>query len=139
MEKDTKHTKSLIMLYKFQTMSDKDVFQARLKNEVIDFGFIPVWRFGRFVRFCKKHGLLYQPPTYFNGACLVKHNFRYVRTFSKVSHLPFGRLAEWLADFFYPRGGPYMKYARREVCIVKPRGTRSGFTYVVATSAGITL
>ncbi len=125
------------MQYDFQTMHEKDVFQARLKNEVIDFGFIPVWRFGRFVRFCKKHELLYQPPTYFHCAYEVKHNFRYVRTFSKISHLPLGWLAEWLSDFFYPCGKPYMKYARREVCIVKPRGTRPGYRYVVATRQGI--
>ena len=128
------------MQYDFQTMSEKNVFQARLKNEVIDFGFIPVWRFGRFVRFCKKHGLLYQPPTYIACAYLVKHNFKYVRTFSKISHLPLGKLATWVSDFFYPSHElfwPHMKYTWRESCLIQPRGVRPGFTYVVATSAGI--
>ena len=139
MENDTKHTKSLIMPYNFQTMNDKDVFQAKLKHDVIDFGFIPVWHIGRFVKFCKKRGLLYRPPTYVDCAYEVKHNFRYVRTFSTINHRLLGWLTAWLSDFFYPCGKPYLKYARREVCTVKPRGTRLGYRYVIATSAGISL
>lgn len=127
-------------MYDFQTMNEKDVFQARLKHEVIDFGFIPVWRFGRFVIFCKKHGLLYQPPTYMNYAYLVKHNFRYTRTFSKISHLPLGKLIVWIADFLHPRRGKvYSTYTWREGFTVKPRRAKLGFTYVIATSQGISL
>lgn len=119
-------------------MDDKDVFQARLKHGVIDFGFIPVWRFARFVRFCKKHGLLYHPPTYFGGAYLVKHNFMYTRTYSTVSHLPLGNLAAWIADIFYADTPSWkFKYVVRQSNIVKPRGTRPGFTYVIATGQGI--
>jgi len=137
-------------MYDFRKMSEKDVFQARLKHEVINFGFIPVWRFGRFVRFCKKHGLLYKPPTYVSGAHLVKHNFSYLRTFSNIGHLPLGKLSAWIADIFdspvfavdgrsYTCGKSTWKYAYRETCVVKPRGTREGFTYVIATRAGISI
>ena len=127
-------------MHDFRTMSEKDVFQARLKNEVIDFGHIPVWRFGRFVKFCIKHGLLYQPPTYMNYAYLVKHKFYYARTFSKVSHLPLGNIFIWLCDLFHPRRGKvYSNYTWREGFTVEPRGTRPGFTYVIATHQGISL
>lgn len=119
-------------------MNEKAVFQAKLKHGVIDFGFIPVWRFARFVRFCKKHGLLYHPPEYFGGAYLVKHNFMYTRTYSVISHLPLGNLAAWIADIFYPNTPSWkFKYAIRQSNIVKPRGTREGFTYVIATGQGI--
>lgn len=127
------------MTYDFCKMTERDMFKAKLSHTVIDFGFIPVWNFGRFVQFCKKHGLLYHPPTYFAEAYLVKHNFRYVRTFSKISHLPLSELILWVSDYFYPRGKPYMKYTYRESCLVKPRGIQPGFTYVVATSQGISL
>lgn len=128
------------MKYDFRKMNERDVFQARLKHSIIDFGFIPIWRFGRFVRFCKKHGLLYHPPTYFNDAYLVKHNFRYVRTFSSISHLPLGWLTEWIADIFYADTPSWkFRYVRRQSCLAKPRGTRPGFTYVVATRQGISL
>jgi len=125
-------------MHDFRKMTAKDVFQARLAHEVLDFGFIPIWRIGRFVRFCKKHGLLYQPPTYMAGAYLVKHNFRYDRTFSKVSHLPLGWLAEWIADIFYAATPSWkFRYVLRQSCLVRPRGTRPGYTYVIATSRGI--
>lgn len=120
-------------------MDECDVFKAKLSHIVINFGFIPVWRIGRFVKFCKKHGLLYHPPTYFNSAYEVKHNFLYVRTFSKISHLPLGNLVLWVSDYFYPHGKPYMKYTHRESCLVKPKGTQPGYTYVIATSQGISL
>lgn len=132
--------RSLTMTYDFRKMNEKNLFQARLKHEVINFGFIPVWRIGRFVRFCKRNGLLYQPPTYMACAYLVKHNFSYVRTFSKVGHLPMGWLTEWIADIFYTDtlfNKHSFKYVYRAPCVVKPRGTRIGFTYVVATSQGI--
>ena len=123
-------------------MTERDVFQAKLKYAVIDFGFIPVWRFGRFVRFCKEHGLLYHPPEYFAGACLVKHNFKYMRTFSKINHLPIGWLTPWIAHIFYTDTLFYkhsLRYVGREPCLVKPRGTSPGFTYVVADRHGISL
>ena len=132
--------KSLTMIYDFRKMNVKDLFQARLKHEVINFGFIPVWNIGRFVRFCKKNGRLYQPPTYRAYAYLVKHNFSYIRTFSKVSHLPMGWLTEWIADIFYTDtlfDKHSLKYVVREPCLVRPRGTRKGFTYVIATNKGI--
>lgn len=127
-------------MHDFRKMNEKDVFQARLAHEVINFGFIPIWRIGRFVRFCKKHELLYHPPTYFESAYLVKHKFEYTRTFSKISHLPLGWLAEWIADIFYTDLPSWrFKYVDREECLVKPRGTRPDFNYVVATSQGISL
>lgn len=139
---ETNPTRILTMIYDFRKMTEKDMFEAKLKHATIDFGFIPIWRFGRFVKFCKKHGLLYHPPTYFDCAYLVKHNFRYTRTFSRINHLPMGWLAAWIADIFYADTLFYkhsFKYVYREPCFVKPRGTKPGFTYVTATSQGISL
>lgn len=121
------------MTYDFRKMDECDVFKAKLSHSVINFGFIPVWRMKRLLNFCLKHKLLYHPPSYFPGAFLVKHNFSYKFSGSTVAHLPFGTVMEWIADLFYKPEliAPLNGYVQRESILVKPRGTREGFTYVV--------
>ena len=43
------------MIYNFHTMTKKDLFVAHLQTQVINFGFIPLWRRKAFVKFCIKH------------------------------------------------------------------------------------
>ena len=42
----------------FRTISDHDIFVLRLKDEEMDFGFIPRWRRAKFIRFCKNKELI---------------------------------------------------------------------------------
>ena len=120
------------MKYNFLKMNEKAVFDAKLRNEIVDFGFIPVWYMRRFLEFCIKHGFLYHPPTYREHAYLVKHKFKYNFSGSKVCHLPFGRTLEWIADAFYDstERDPLRGYVLRHSHTVAPRGTRIGFNYV---------
>jgi len=85
----------------FRTISDHDIFVLRLKDEEMDFGFIPRWRRAKFIRFCKNKELIIPFPDGFNET-VYKANakFRYQFTFSEV---PFAFIFEWLADLTYHR------------------------------------
>jgi len=119
-------------MYDFRNMGELDVFQAKLKYEVIPFGFIPVWQMKSFLNFCIKYKLLHKPPTYREHAYLVEHKFSYGFTGSKVHHLPFGWILEWIADIFCDSRyvAPLRGYVQRYMMLVEPRGTKEGFTYV---------
>jgi len=114
-------------MYDFRNMSEKDVFKACLEHEVIDFGFIPMWRRKAFANFCIKHGLVYNPPTYVRNFYCVKHEYKYTILGSKVEHLPLGFLFAWFNEIFNPKQS---KYVYEHDIHVRRRGTRVGFDYV---------
>ena len=89
------------MKYNFLKMNEKTVFDAKLRNEVVDFGFIPFWRMGRFLNFCTKYGFLHQPEGWRYGAYRVNHKFSYVYSgCHNIRHMPLGRILEWISDLF---------------------------------------
>ena len=46
------------MTYDFTTMSKKDIFEAKLKNDVLDFEYVSSAKRARFLRFCEDAGLI---------------------------------------------------------------------------------
>lgn len=123
------------MTYDFRTMTEKDLFKARLGYKVINFGHIPTWRLKSFAKFCIKHGLIHQPTGYKYGAYKVGHEYKYTCTGSKVSHLPLG----WMFILWHEIVGykdlngtnpPQNDYVYASNIHVRPRGTRPGYDYV---------
>ncbi len=117
-------------------MTKRDIFKARLANNVIDFGRIPTWRLRTFKKFCVKHGLIYQPPGYACGAYKVGHEYKYACTRSKVSHLPLGWAFVLWHEIVgyknlsgnYPPQNDYIYYSNIHVA---PRGgRRPNYDYV---------
>jgi len=123
------------MTYDFRKMTKLDMFKAKLANNVIDFGYIPMWRLKAFKNFCVKNELIYQPTGYWAGAYKVGHEYRYTFTGCKVSHLPLG----WAFVLWHEITGyknlfgsnpPQNDYVYVSDIHVKPRGYRPGFDYV---------
>lgn len=52
------------MKYDFTTMSKKDIFEAKLKNDMLDFKYISSAKRATFLRFCESVGLLELVGTY---------------------------------------------------------------------------
>lgn len=123
------------MTYDFRKMTKRDIFKARLANNVIDFGYIPTWRLRAFKKFCVKHGLIHQPTDYVGGAYKVIHEYKYAYTGSNVSHLPLGwAFVLWheIVGYknLYGSNPPQNDYVYYSNIHVKPHGTRPGFDYV---------
>lgn len=82
-----------IVEYDFRTMTEKDLFKARLSAKEIDFGFIPKWRRRKFVKFCKDNKLVIPCATGFaNYVYTANSTFQYRLTQSTNT------LFEWFAD-----------------------------------------
>ena len=112
------------MKYDFTKMSKQDVFKAKLAHDMIPFDFIPYWRRKRFLKFCIENELITQPRDWLPYAYLVNHKFSYVTSFSKVRHLPFGKILEFISDIFYAYPNHYSAlrcYVQRTYLEAKPR------------------
>lgn len=48
----------MTLAYDFTTMTRKDIFEAKLKNDVLDFAYISSAKRARFLRFCQDAGLI---------------------------------------------------------------------------------
>ncbi len=91
------------MIYNFHTMTKKDLFVAHLQNQVINFGFIPLWRRKAFVKFCIKHKFIEKISGNHLTSYYANYNFQYTATFNKVEALFGGILFELYADLFKPK------------------------------------
>jgi hypothetical protein len=77
----------------------KSLFKSKLSGEPIHFGFIPVWRLRKFVRFCLENKLIKQhDPNQINRWYKADVNFVYVTTYSHTTAWPTARIMTWLAD-----------------------------------------
>lgn len=88
------------MLHNFCTMTEKDMFAARLQNLIINFGFIPRWHRKAFAKFCIKYKLIEKISGVHPTSYYVNHNFKYTATFHRVGGLFGGPLFELYADLF---------------------------------------
>lgn len=88
------------MICDFRTMTKKDMFLVRLRNPIINFGFIPRWRRKAFAKFCIKYKLIEKISGNHPTSYYVSHNFKYKATFHRVEKLFGGLLFELYADLF---------------------------------------
>lgn len=85
----------------YRTLTEKDLFIAKLKKESIHFGFIPVWRLKEFVRFCKERKLIEYTPTdrsLWSRYYYANYSFVYVATFAQTNFRPLAFITRWLTD-----------------------------------------
>ena len=125
------------MLHNFHTMTAKDMFMARLQNQVIDFGFIPFWQRKAFAKFCMKHNLIEKISGDHLTSYYANYNFKYIATFNKVEALFGGMLFELYADLFKPKLKSYpTDYTVRRYVSVKKTIHRKHplYTYIQVLS-----
>lgn len=100
----------------YRTLTEKDLFIAKLKKEPIHFGFIPIWRLKDFIRFCKEHKLITLTseaekkycPSYYN----VNYDFIYTYTDAQTNFRPLSFIIKWLSDIL----GHYLS-KRQQYCL----------------------
>lgn len=125
------------MIYNFHTMTKKDLFVAYLQNQVINFGFIPLWRRKAFAKFCIKHRFIEKISGDNLTNYYANYNFKYIATFNKVEALFGGTLFELYADLFKPKlkSCPTDYTIRRYVSVKKTIHRENPiYTYIVVLS-----
>ena len=99
MGSELKYIGSITLKYDFRKMTERDVFKAKLGNEVVHFGHIPFWQRKKFIEFVTKHNFIEKIPGRHPTSYYVHHKFNYGRTVANVGGLPFGIFFEIYDDF----------------------------------------
>ena len=120
-------------MYDFRKMSDKDVFQAKLKHDVIDFGHIKFWQRKSFQRFCLKHEFVARVDGWMDHVAVVKHKFAYRYSYNHALHLPFASFGLILSEII---GKPVLGTDYDTVLVERNPRKKREYDYVILRSDG---